>query len=1167
MLVITIPVGAETVENLTRSNEDTFDGNIDIGVIYNGTTKIISVQYISDDTEYDPERIRFFAYNLDNDIEKVDGQDITYTDWSSTPGPNLFGTFSRNYRYNPAPPKGYGINEPIIFELKNTFIEPISPNPDGYTFLVHIQFSNGQGAYVTDFISSPRPDISIKKYTNGEDAMNGPGPFIPVGEDVTWTYNVTNTGNVDLTNVTVTDDQLGNISVIGDLPIGELVTVSATNTSIAGEYANIGTVTGEYNGITVTDEDPSHYFGVDANISIKKATNGDYANEPTGPFIPVNDTVAWTYNVTNTGNVNLTNITVTDNMTTLNYVIGTLGPGELYTVTYTGTAILGQYSNLGTATATYNGINVTDENASHYFGFDANLSIVKLTNGHDSKEPPGYDIPVGSAVNWTYVVTNTGNVDLINVTVTDNVTGKEFIIGALSSGSSTSVSDEGKAVAGQYVNLGTVTGEYNNITVTDEDPSHYFGFDANISITKLTNGLDSPQAPGEEIEVGSNVTWTYVVTNTGNVDLINVTVTDNVTGKEFIIGALSSGSSTSVSDEGKAVAGQYVNLGTVTGEYNNITVTDSDLSHYFGLALPNISITKLTNGHDSKEPPGYDIPVGSAVNWTYVVTNTGNVDLINVTVTDNVTGKEFIIGSLSSGSSTSVSDEEGTALAGEYVNLGTVTGEYNNITVTASDLSHYFGVAANISIKKSTNGEDAMTPTGPEVTVGSTVTWEYIVTNTGNVNLSNIEVTDNRTDVTPVLVDDGNGAGILLPGESWTYNATGIAVAGQYANLGNVTGEYNGITVTDEDPSHYFGVTVTAPNINIKKLTNGYDAKDLTGPEILAGSVVTWTYIVNNTGNVPLTNVTITDDQEGFICEIVGTFGVGATHTCTAEGTAQIGQYSNVGNVTAFYGTMEVSDEYLSHYFGLASPNISIKKYTNGIDSPQAPGEEIEVGSNVTWTYNVTNTGNVNLTNVTVTDNKIESIIGTIDNLGVNESIEFSANGTAVSGQYSNIGTVTAEYDNITVTDEYSSHYFGFNTSIKIKKYINGEDANEPFGPVIHVGNKIEWKFNITNTGNVKLNNITVFDDKLGLICEIDELEPGESKVCIVTGHAIASSQRNIATVTGWYNEQIMVTDDDPAHYFGYMGGTSADVPTATGIITVLFVGLFTLLYTKREKD
>ena len=92
---------------------------------------------------------------------------------------------------------------------------------------------------------------------------------------------------------------------------------------------------------------------------------------------------------------------------------------------------------------------------------------------------------------------------------------------------------------------------------------------------------------------------------------------------------------------------------------------------------------------------------------------------------------------------------------------------------------------------------------------------------------------------------------------------TGTAQIGQYANVADVEGEdADGTTVTDEDPSHYFG---SAPAIDIEKATNGQDADLPTGPFILLGDPVTWTYVVTNTGNVDLVNIVVTDDVLGTI--------------------------------------------------------------------------------------------------------------------------------------------------------------------------------------------------------------------------------------------------------------------------------------------------------------
>jgi hypothetical protein len=138
--------------------------------------------------------------------------------------------------------------------------------------------------------------------------------------------------------------------------------------------------------------------------------------------------------------------------------------------------------------------------------------------------------------------------------------------------------------------------------------------------------------------------------------------------------------------------------------------------------------------------------------------------------------------------------------------------------VTDEDWSHYLGMLPAVDIEKLTNGEDADEPTGPQVPVGGAVRWAYIVTNTGNVPLTNLVVTDDK--VAANEIDCGNGSNVvpgpLGVGESYTCFAEGTATAGQYANMGTVVADGPTPTgpqgepleppvVTDDDPSHYFG--------------------------------------------------------------------------------------------------------------------------------------------------------------------------------------------------------------------------------------------------------------------------------------------------------------------------------------------------------------------------
>ncbi|MCB0186962.1 MAG: hypothetical protein KDE31_21995, partial [Caldilineaceae bacterium] len=202
---------------------------------------------------------------------------------------------------------------------------------------------------------APDPGIEIEKHTNGNDADDGDGadvPEIAIGDTVTWTYYVTNTGNVTFTQaqVTVTDSVEGVNPLLdtssddGDLllspgemwvyvatgisvdlltpPAIEGFTVvsgcSADDTSVYGKratYENIGAV--EVPGDS--DDDPSHYCNPpEPGIAIKKYTNGADADDANGADVPKivsNGAIEWTYVVSNTGNVSFpkNTVIVTDN--------------------------------------------------------------------------------------------------------------------------------------------------------------------------------------------------------------------------------------------------------------------------------------------------------------------------------------------------------------------------------------------------------------------------------------------------------------------------------------------------------------------------------------------------------------------------------------------------------------------------------------------------------------------------------------------------------------------------------------------------------------------------------------------------------------------------------------------------------------------------------------
>jgi hypothetical protein len=329
-----------------------------------------------------------------------------------------------------------------------------------------------------------------------------------------------------------------------------------------------------------------------------------------------------------------------------------------------------------------------------------------------------------------------------------------------------------------------------------------------------------------------------------------------------------------------------------------------------------------------------------------------------------------------------------------------------------------------IAITKLTNGQDANVPPGPSIPVGSPVLWEYVVRNTGDVALSGIEVKDDQG----VAVSCPRTS--LSKGESMTCTGHGTAIACQYSNLGTVTGRtHDGALVSGEDPSHYFGEA--AASIDLEKLTNGEDADTAPGPQIAAGAPVTWTYVVRNTGEVALTGVRVDDDREGAVSCPKSSLRPGEAMTCTLHGTAVSGQYSNLGTASGETSCGKtVRDEDASHYVSPSQTDepaaIDIEKHTNGQDADTATGPEIQVGQPVLWEYIVTNTGKTALTGIQVTDDRGVVVSCPRTSLGIGESMTCTGHGTAVAGQYANLGTVTGrDAAGKTVTDSDPSHYFG----------------------------------------------------------------------------------------------------------------------------------------------
>src|SRR5262249_48953997 len=137
-------------------------------------------------------------------------------------------------------------------------------------------------------------------------------------------------------------------------------------------------------------------------------------------------------------------------------------------------------------------------------------------------------------VEYEIVVKNTGNVDLASPAVTDTMfasLGTPTQTGG--SGSHTdNILQAGETWTysglladwvkdGPTTNTAEVKAEYVNgqidIPLDETDSASYTGIAPHITLSKLTNGVDGPS-----VITGQQITWSYTVTNDGNVDLTNI---------------------------------------------------------------------------------------------------------------------------------------------------------------------------------------------------------------------------------------------------------------------------------------------------------------------------------------------------------------------------------------------------------------------------------------------------------------------------------------------------------------------------------------------------------------------------------------------------------------------------------------------------------------------
>ncbi len=416
---------------------------------------------------------------------------------------------------------------------------------------------------------------------------------------------------------------------------------------------------------------------------------------------------------------------------------------------------------------------------------------------------------------------------------------------------------------------------------------------------------------------------------------------------------------------------------------------------------------------------------------------------------------------------------------------------------------------AKIDVKKyvsANNGvtwDDAESAPGPNISSNVQPQFKFVITNTGNVTLTNISLVDSVYGIIPLSITT------LPAGGSVTTVIIKPWSEGPHENKAIVTGVYGSITVTSFDYSHYFGIQVEVPHVNLQKYLSTDDgatwivSETPPGVDVPSTVIPQFKFVVTNTGNEELTGIVITDDKYGVVGEL-DILQLGESEFFLFTAPWEEGQHLNTATVT---DDQLVTDSSSVYYNGVvAQPAIDVTKYVsadNGatwVEAHTAPGPVIFDDIVPQFKFVVTNTGDLPLSFVSLSD----SVYGPITvggTLAPGAWFDSVISLPWQEGLHENIALVTASYadqplravDNAFYTGEFLvSPDISVIKNISVDGGLTWVHADTKPGPLLPAGMTPMFQYIITNTGSTPLENVTAIDDVLGVIVSGITLAVGE---------------------------------------------------------------------------
>lgn len=503
-------------------------------------------------------------------------------------------------------------------------------------------------------------------------------------------------------------------------------------------------------------------------------------------------------------------------------------------------------------------------------------------------------------------------------------------------------------------------------------------FDVAQLLLQETVGLDAGCAPTSQISIlaGSIVTFCFRITNTGNTTFTTHSLTDALLGKihNGISMSLPPGQAYVVTRT--LMITQSVNTnslweangpgGSATAQSGNVIVSvqQPQIAFAHTVGLPNEGPCSTNSV--------ITITLDTPIVHCFTITNTGPISLTKHQITDSVMG--LIEGNLqiplSPGMSTFITRTESPTANSVYQSRWSASNGV--VTASATSSAAVNVIQADITLEQTVGVDPGKCAVRNSIDVGQNtpVIFCYVVRNTGSIPLNLHELTD--TDSGTIL---SNLAYTLNPGASGfitrtaTLNQSVVNRATWVASNGTVTVRASSTATVTVQPAAV-----------IMSMGVGYNQFDcLNGNSIIVQPYtnLTFCYGIRNSGSIPLSIHTITDDKLGVVYEGLNhTIAPGATMVVTKSATV-VQTNKHIGTWHASNGTLTTTS---SAFANVEVTPISLALFvTVGADGSEncASTSSITVAYNtrVTYCYTIRNISGISLTQHNLNDTRFGQIL------------------------------------------------------------------------------------------------------------------------------------------------------------------------------------------------